>query len=148
MNNQHSNADRNSTHQVIDEEGTPVVDATDSSSGAGSAGTGFGGDEGQRSAYIGGMPGMPGMQIPDRFLNRKGKPSLWKMIGWRGVLAIVVVVAVLVTLAIISAAFLLFAIPILIVAALVGAVVRKVGGKGRGPSQGVPASRIVVVRRQ
>lgn len=137
------------THQVIDEDGTPLIDATGNAGprpGAGSEGAGADG----RSAYIGGMPGMPGMpgmQIPEKFLDKNGKPSLWKMIGWRGALAIALVIGVLVTLAIISAAFLLIAIPVIALVALGGAIARKLTGRAR-PASATPGARVMVVRTQ
>ena len=135
------------THQVIDEDGTPLIDATgDAGPRAGTGNRGGPGAE-ERTAYIGGMPGMPGMQIPEKFLDKNGKPSLWKMIGWRGALAIALVVGVLVTLAIISAAFLLIAIPVIALIALGGWVARKLTGRGpRGG--GTPGVRVMVVRTQ
>ncbi|GAB3303371.1 hypothetical protein EK0264_02900 [Epidermidibacterium keratini] len=138
-------------HQVIDEDGTPLIDAT----GAAGPRTEAGSDDARqgadgRSAYIGGMPGMPGMpgmQIPEKFLGKDGKPSLWKMIGWRGALAIALVIGVLVTLAIISAAFLLIAIPVLAVIALGGWIARKLTGRST-PHGSAPGARVMVVRTQ
>jgi hypothetical protein len=139
--------DPKSKPTIIDEDGEQVVDDTTTRGAAGRTGSPFG-----QAGF--GAPGFdaPGFDaagippIPERLLNKHGKPSLFKMIGWKGAVVLALVVAGIVALAAVSFMVLLFVLPVLLLLAVVGWVV----GKVRGPQApaGPAAPSIVVVRRR
>lgn len=129
--------DPQSKPTIIDENGDRVFDAQDAPGATPGGGTPFG------------MPGFPASgipPIPERLLNKHGKPSLLKLIGWKGAAVLALVVAGIIALAAVSFMVLLFVLPVLLLLAVIGWVV----GKVRGPSRGArPAARsVVVVRRR
>lgn len=134
--------DPQSKPTIIDEDGEHVVDDTTTR-----------GATGPRSTGPGGIPfGVPGFAatgippIPEHLLNKNGKPSLFKLIGWKGAVILALVVAGIIALAALSFMVLLFVLPVLLLIAVIGWVV----GKVRGP-QGTArtaAPSVVVVRRR
>lgn len=124
---------------IIDEDGKPFID---------------GGQRAQQPGDIpfGAMPfgaaqfgAMPTPQIPEKYLGRDGKPSLVKILGWKGIAFLVVVLAGIVALAIASIAVAVVVVPILLILGAIGWVVAKVRGPQR-PAQS--ASRVIVVRNR
>lgn len=128
--------------KIIDEDGLPVVDGDPRAQRfADDATTGMPGYPG--------MPGMPGAipglpPIPEQLLNRKGKLSLFKLIGWKGVAFLVLIVAALIGLAAVSFVVAAIALPILLLMGVIGWVVAKV--RGPKPSDG-SGRAVVIVRR-
>lgn len=129
--------DPQSKPTIIDEDGEHVVDDTTTGTSGRPGAAGFG-------AAGFGAPGIP--PIPDRLLNKNGKPSLLKMIGWKGAVVLALVVAGIIALAALSFMVLLFVLPVLLLIAVIGWVV----GKFRGPRAGTrsAAPSVVVVRRR
>lgn len=132
---------------IIDEDGEQVVDDT-TTRGATGRGT-----TGPSATGPGGIPfGVHGFAatgippIPEHLLNKKGKPSLFKLIGWKGAVILALVVAGIIALAALSFMVLLFVLPILLLIAVIGWVV----GKVRGPqaTRRSAAPSVVVVRRR
>lgn len=134
---------------IIDEDGVPVVDATTAGTSGGLGGTpgGMGGAAGGMGGAAGGMRGapMPGLPpFPEELLGRNGKPSLIKIIGWKGVAVLVLLVAGMIALAIASLAVAVIVVPILLLIGAVGWVVAKV----RGPKRPAASSSTVLVIRR
>lgn len=128
---------------VIDEDGKPFIDADPGAQRA--AGTPFG----PGTPFAGGGPfaGVPlGGPIPERLLNRNGKPSLAKLLGWKGIAILVLVVAGVIALAAASVMVLVFALPILLLLGVIGAVAARVRGSRR-PAGTARGRQIIVVRR-
>ncbi|WP_153506333.1 hypothetical protein [Cumulibacter manganitolerans] len=123
---------------VIDEDGKPFIDAGLPGGGMPDGSMPGGGLPG---------PGFPmGAPIPERLLNRKGKLSLARLLGWKGIAILVLVVAGLIALAAASAMVMLFVLPVLLLLGVVGAVTARVRGHRRPPG-GARGPQIVVVRR-
>lgn len=131
---------------IIDEDGVPVVDATTAGTRAGRSG-GLGGTPGGMGGAAGGMRGapMPGLPpFPEELLGRNGKPSLIKIIGWKGIAVLVLLVAGMIALAIASLAVAVIVVPILLLIGAIGWVVAKVRGPKRPAAS---SSTVLVVRR-
>lgn len=120
--------DNESKPRIIDEDGQPVTDtAGDARAGAGSATSGSGTPFGTGTPF--GAPGFPigGVPpIPEHLLGRDGKPSLRKIIGWKGVAALTLIAAVVIGLIALSFMVFLIALPIIILIAIIGWVVGKI----------------------
>ena len=138
---QHSNP------TIIDEDGKPFIDP-----GSGEQRT-SGSPFGAGNPFVG-MPGAggPGIgvplmaPIPERLLNRKGKLSFAKLLGWKGIAILVLVVAGLIALAAVSVMFLVFALPILLLIGVIGWVASSVRG-GNRPAAAARGRQVIVVRR-
>lgn len=121
---------------IIDEDGEKVV--TDNPRG----GTGRPANPFGPAGYAGGFG-----PIPDHLLNKHGKPSLLKLIGWKGAVAIALVVAGVIALAALSFMVLLFALPVLLLLAVIGWIAGKVRRPAAGSSP-TAARSVVVIRRR
>lgn len=130
--------DPQSKPTIIDEDGEHI--AEDHQATRGTAGVG-GSPFGVPGFTAGGIP-----PIPERLLNKHGKPSLLKMIGWKGALVVALVVAGIIALAALSFMVLLFVLPILLLLGVIGWIVGKVRGPQATGRRPMPRS-VVVVRR-
>ncbi|WP_106848306.1 hypothetical protein [Blastococcus sp. Marseille-P5729] len=123
---------------IIDEDGKPFIDGDQRAQQPG--GIPFG------SMPFGSAPfgAMPTPQIPEKYLGRDGKPSLWKILGWKGVAIAVLIIAAVAGLAALSIMVAIIALPILV---LIGAVAW-VAGRVRGGRPTSSTGRAVIVVRR
>ncbi|MFV0534807.1 MAG: hypothetical protein ACK5MR_14295 [Cumulibacter sp.] len=130
--------DPQSKPTIIDEQGEYVAPEATGTPGART-----------QNPFHAGVGGLGGAitPIPEHLLNKKGKPSLFKMIGWKGTAVLVLVAAGIIALAAASLVVLAFAIPILLLLAVIGWVVGKVRGPSRSSSPRPGSSRSVIVVR-
>lgn len=105
--------------------------------------TGTGRVRGGQSAnpFGGSATGLP--PFPEHLLNKHGKPSLLKLIGWKGAVVLALVVAGIIALAAVSFMVVLFALPVVLLLLVVGWVAQKV----RGPGRPTASNPVIVVRR-
>lgn len=110
---------------IIDEDGKPFVDGE------------------QRAQRPGGIPfgampfgTMPTPQIPAKYLGRDGKPSLVKIMGWKGIAITVLIVAALIGLAALSFVVALIALPVVLLLGVIAWVAAKVRGGPKQPAAG------------
>lgn len=137
--------DNESKPRIIDEDGQPVTDTADNTqAGAGRGTSGSGTPFGTGTPFgatgfpIGGVP-----PIPEHMLGRDGKPSLRKIIGWKGVAALTLIAAVVIGLIALSFMVFLIALPIIILIAIIGWVVGKVRGTQHSAPSATRSIRIV-----
>lgn len=103
--------------RTIDEDGVPIVDTAGSRPGAP-----FGGPAGAGAQQPFGLPGFTVLDPSGRFMTADGsRPSLRKILGWRGMAALAVVVAIIVAVAIVSIVALAFVVPVLLLIGMVTA---------------------------
>lgn len=107
--------------KVIDENGLPVLDGDPR------------GPDGPRPAgHPLASPGFTVFASGEQFLTADGsRPSLRKLLGWRGIAVLAVVVALVIAVAVVSIVAFAFVVPILLLLGLIGAGLRHVRGPAR-----------------
>ena len=120
--------------KIIDEDGVPVVDAAGSRSGTDP----LGGPDGAGGPSPFGLPGFTVLDPSGRFMTADGtRLSLRKILGWRGMAVLAVVVALLVALAIVSVVAAAIVVPVLLLVAMISAGLARLRRGGRSSTVAV-----------